>query len=224
LHHLSATLKDAVVTFDLESTDRLISTTRAVRKRLDFTRPVPREVVLECLRLGIQAPTGGNTQRWRWLVVDDPEKKMALAELYRRRAEPYMGGFEETPGVPGAGVVNSARFLAVHMHEVPVMVIPCLLDRVSEKPSVEEMTGYFGSIIPAVWSFQLALRSRGLGSAYTTLHLAYEAEAAALLGIPDTVTQAGLVPVAYTVGDEFKPAQRRPVEEITYFNGWKQMT
>jgi nitroreductase len=222
LHSLGRELHGSGVTFDLATTDRLLSTTRAVRKRLDLERPVPREVVLECLRLGIQAPTGGNTQRWRWIVVDDADTRMALADLYRRRAEPYMGGFEETPGVAGTGVVNSARYLAVHMHEVPVFVIPCLLDRVSATPTTEEMTGYFGSILPAVWSFQLALRSRGLGSAYTTLHLAYEQEAAAVLGIPDTVTQAGLIPVAYTKGDDFKPAQRRPVEEITYFNGWKQ--
>jgi nitroreductase len=119
-------------------------------------------------------------------------------------------------------MVDSAKYLSDHLHEVPVFVIPCQLDRVPDPATNEMMAGFYGSILPAVWSFQLALHSRGLGSAFTTLHLAYEHEAAQRLGIPDTVTQAALLPVAYTIGNEFKPAPRRPVEEITYFNAWKQ--
>lgn len=206
--------------FDTEETDRLLTTTRAVRKRLDFERPVPRAVVLDCLRIAIQAPTGGNTQRWRWIVVDDPARRAALAELYVRRGTPYMGAYD---GAPAASAVqDSARYLMSRMHEVPVLVVPCILDRLPADADVETTAGFYGSILPAVWSFQLALRSRGLGSVLTTLHLAYEREAGELLGIPDTVTQVAMIPVAYTVGEEFKPAQRRPVEEITYFDGWKQ--
>ena len=207
---------------DNTAVDHVLSTTRSVRKRLDLGRPVPRDVVLECLRLAIYAPTGGNTQGWRWVVVDDPHQRAQLATLYRRRAEPYLGGWRTvTPDEPNA-VLDSADYLAQHIHEVPVLVVPCLLGRLSDAPSTEDTAGFFGSILPAVWSFQLALRSRGLGSCFTTLHLAYEREAADLLGIPDTVTQAALIPVAYTKGDEFKPAARRPVEQITYWNRWKQ--
>ena len=206
---------------DNAAIDRILTTTRAVRKRLDLTRPVPRAVVLECLRLAIQAPTGGNSQGWRWLVVDDPDKRAAVAALYRKRAEPYLGGYRTAaPGVENS-VLDSSEYLTEHLHEVPVFVIPCLLGRLPETPSNEEGAGFYGSILPAVWNLQLALRSRGLGSVFTTLHLAYEREAGELLGIPDTVTQAALIPVAYTVGTEFKPAARRPVEEITYWNGWK---
>jgi nitroreductase len=209
--------------FDLPTVDSLLTTTRAVRKRLDLERPVPREVVLECLRLALQAPTGGNTQRWRWLVVDDPEVRAGLAELYRRAADPYLGAQKRAIEEAGRGgmdsILGSALYLSDHLHEVPVHVIPIALDRPPTAPA--DAAGWFGSIIPAAWSFQLALRSRGLGSAWTTLHLHYEKESAELLGLPDTVTQIALLPVAYTKGTDFKPGQRRPVEEVTYFNRWK---
>lgn len=207
---------------DYAPIDQVLTTTRAVRRRLDLGRPVPREIVLECLRLAIQAPTGGNAQGWRWLVVDDADKRAALAALYRRRAEPYLGGYRNlAPDAPNA-VLDSSEYLTEHLHEVPVFAIPCLLGRLSATPSNEEAAGFYGSILPAVWNLQLALRSRGLGSVFTTLHLAYEHEAGEILGIPDTVTQAALIPIAYTVGDDFQPARRRPVEEITYWNAWKQ--
>jgi len=204
-------------------TDQLLTTTRAVRKRLDLTRAVPREVVLECLRLAIQAPTGGNSQGWRWLVIDDDEKRAAIAALYQRRANPYLDGYRKLSDAPNT-VLDSSQYLTDHLHEVPVFVIPCILGRLPESPSNEEAAGFYGSILPGVWNFQLALRSRGLGSVFTTLHLAYEREAGELLGIPETVTQAALIPVAYTIGADFKPAARRPVEEITYWNGWKEMS
>jgi nitroreductase len=207
---------------DNAATDRILTTTRAVRKRLDLTRPVPRDVVMDCLRLAIQAPTGGNSQGWRWLVVDDADKRAAVAALYRKRAEPYLGGYRTAAPDVSNSVLDSSEYLTEHLHEVPVFVIPCLLGRLPSTPSNEEGAGFYGSIIPAVWNLQLALRSRGLGSVFTTLHLAYEREAGELLGIPETVTQAALIPVAYTVGTEFKPAARRPIEEITYWNGWKQ--
>ena len=120
------------------------------------------------------------------------------------------------------GVMQSSEYLAEHLADVPVHVIPCLLGRLPERPATVDAAGFYGSILPAVWSFMLALRSRGLGSVFTTLHLAYEREAGELLGIPDTVTQVALIPVAYTVGTDFKPAKRRPVEEITYANTWRE--
>ncbi|HEV3227804.1 MAG TPA: nitroreductase family protein [Acidimicrobiales bacterium] len=214
--------------FDLAQTDRLLTTTRSVRKRLDLSRPVPREVVLECLELALQAPTGGNTQRWRWMVVDDVDLRRELADLYRRSWGPYIKARREEFAAAGRGpnenIIDSSDYLAQHLHEVPVHVIPIALDRIPEGTDHGTVSGYFGSIIPAAWSFMLALRSRGLGSAWTTLHLAYEREAAQLLGIPDSVTQIALLPVAYTIGDEFKPARRKPAADVTYWNQWGEKT
>ena len=212
--------------FDLVTTDRLLSTTRAVRKRLDLEREVPRDVVLDCIRLSQQAPTGSNTQGWRWLVVTDAEKRLALAELYRKAGGAYLAAGRDQAKAGGHAqtgrVLDSAVYLAEHLQDVPVHVIPCLKGRLGEGVPSAMAAGFFGSIYPAVWSFQLALRSRGLGTVLTTLHLGHEAEAAELLGIPEDVTQCGLLPVAYTKGDDFKPAERRPPEHITYWNRWKQ--
>ena len=212
--------------FDLSQTDRLLTTTRSVRKRLDFGWPVPRDVVLECLGVATQAPTGGNSQPWRWLVVDDPRVKAQIGELYKKAHDPYMAANRETAEQAGraevmGSIMDSSQYLADHMHEVPVMVIPCLLGR-PEGLGQGEVAGLYGSILPAAWSLMLALRSRGLGSAWTTLHLTFEHEAAAVLGIPDTVTQVALIPVAYYTGDDFKPARRQPPEKVAYFNAWKQ--
>ncbi len=210
--------------FDLSQTDLLLTTTRAVRKRLDLTRPVPRELILDCIRVATQAPAGGNVQKWRWVVVDDPDTKAGLAELYRRAYAPYIemqrAAVAKVGRSDAGAIIDSSDHLANVLQDVPVLVIPCGLDRPPTEPAAA--AGWFGSLLPAVWSFMLAARSRGLGTAWTTLHLAYEREAAELLGIPDTVTQLALVPTAYTIGDTFKPGARRPAEEITYWNGWKQ--
>jgi uncharacterized protein (TIGR02118 family) len=209
--------------FDLDAVDRLLSTTRAVRKRLDLAKPVPREVVLECIRLSQQAPTGSNRQGWRWLVVTDAAKRKALAEIYKRGGAEYLEqALKATP--PGDAqtrrVYDSALWLVDHLHEVPVHVIPCALGRVNDSLPLGMRAGFYGSIYPAVWSFQLALRSRGLGSVLTTLHMNREEEAAELLGIPKDVTQVGLLPVAYTRGMDFKPAARPAPESITHFDRW----
>jgi nitroreductase len=208
--------------FDLAQTDALLSTTRAVRKRLDFDREVPDDVLLECLQLAVQAPTGSNRQGWRWMVIRDAEKKLALAEIYRRIGGAYLAeAAKNTPTDTQSGrVMDSANFLADRLQDVPVMVIPLIIGRLEDQ-TTNSAAGLFGSIVPAMWSFQLALRSRGLGSCYTTLHLGAEQEAAELLGIPEHFTQAGLLPVAYTLGTDFKPAQRPPVEEITYLDTYK---
>ena len=204
--------------FDLDTVDRLLTTTRAVRKRLDLSRSVPVEVILECLRLAIQAPSGTNAQTWRWLVVTDPEVKRGLAELYQNPPPPSAAPRRE-PNVADTAqqrrVAESARYLTEHMHEVPVMVVPCILE-------AGGAAGWAPSIYPAVWSFLLALRSRGLGSVITTVHLFRKSEAAELLGVPNGYAQACLLPVAYYTGDDFKPAVRRPVEEVTFLNHWGQ--
>ena len=210
--------------FDLSQTDALLSTTRAVRKRLDLERDVPDDVLLECLQLAVQAPTGSNRQGWRWLVVRDPEKKQGLAELYRQAGGDYLK--QAALDAQGQGqtsrVLDSANYLAQNFEKVPVMVIPMIIGRLDDE-NVNSAAGLFGSILPAVWSFQLALRSRGLGSCLTTLHLGLEKETAELLEIPDHITQAALLPVAYTIGTHFKPAARPPVAEITYLDTYKNM-
>src|SRR4051794_5833878 len=206
--------------FDLAETDRLLSTTRAVSRRLDLDRPVEPEVILECLRLAVQAPTGSNAQGWRWLVVTDPDKKAELARMYRESGLGYLEQAAATEDDPQTRrVYERARDLAGVLHRVPVMVIPCIDRRIDDVPPIVAASAY-GSILPAAWSFLLALRARGLGSTWTTLHLARERDAAELLGIPATVTQVALFPVAYTIGDEFKPAVRPPVETITFWDEW----
>lgn len=213
---------------DLETVDHLLTTTRAVRKRLDLDRPVPPEVIEECLQLAIHAPTGSNAQSWRFIVVTDAEKRARLAEIYAREWKAAYGGQIEKfadrtdeKSVRIRRMLDSASYLADTMHRVPVLVVPCILGRVDDGAPVGQWAGFMASIYPAVWSFQLALRSRGLGTVLTTMHLYSEAEAAEVLGIPETVTQAALLPVAYTKGTDFKPAPRRPATEITYWNGWK---
>jgi len=206
---------------DQQVCDELLNTTRSVRKRLDLTKPVPREVIDECLQLAIQAPTGSNVQGWRWIVIDDSDTRAALAALYRRSAEGYLSAASEQAS-SGADaqtqrVFSSAMYLMEHLQEVPVHLIPCIQ---GNPPNGLAGAGFYASIYPAVWSFQLALRARGLGSCLTTLHLAHADEAAALLGIPDGITQTALLPVAYTVGTDFKLARRSPVSEITHWNSW----
>ena len=213
------------MTLDTTAIDHVLSTTRAVRKRLDLDRPVERDVILECLRLAIQAPTGSNRQDWRFVVVTDPAIRARLAEIYNESALPYLGvsaanlGMASARTGPTNPVRDSAVYLSEVLHRVPVHVIPCVMRR----PEADDPAGtasIYGSIVPAAWSFMLALRSRGLGSVWTTLHLRNEPAAAELLGIPDGVSQVALIPVAYTIGEEFKPAKRPPVETVVSWDHW----
>jgi nitroreductase len=208
--------------FDLEMTDNLLATTRAVRKRLDLERPVPREVILECIALSMQAPTGSNTQGWRWVIVDDAGKRAALGELYRSAGSDYLAaGAAATQGAGQMGrVMSSALWLAENMGKVPVLAIPCVEGRFPDGAPHALIASQYGSIYPAVWSFQLALRARGLGSTMTTLHLLKEAEAAAILGLPENIMQVAMLPVAYTRGTDFKRAERPGPETIIHWNGW----
>jgi nitroreductase len=214
---------------DLTTADHLLTTTRSVRRRLDFSRPVEPEVIEACLEIALQAPTGSNSQGWQWIVVTDAGKRKALGDLYRKAFEPYAAASErraeklyaegDLRRAQAGRVRSSATWLSEHFHEAPVLVVPCIEGRV-EASGVAAQASLYGSILPAVWSFMLALRARGLGSAWTTLHLHHEKEAAALLGIPEKVTQAALLPVAYFTGDDFKPAKRLPAAEVTHWNGW----
>jgi nitroreductase len=209
------------------SVDEVLTTTRSVRKRLDFEKPVPREVLLECLQLAVQAPTGSNAQGWQWVFVEDADKKKALADIYRTNFAMYRQLPEpqytegDSRGHRRALVVSSAEYLAEHMHAAPWLLVPCLEGRVDEAPQLG--ASFWGSLLPAAWSYMLALRSRGLGSAYTTLHLLGDGEkqAAELLGIPfDKYSQGGLFPIAYTKGTDFRPAKRLPLEQVTHFDSW----
>ncbi|OBJ85371.1 nitroreductase family protein [Mycobacterium asiaticum] len=205
---------------DIASVDELLTTTRAVRKRLDLTRPVSREVILECIRLAMQAPTASNAQDWRWVVVTDPGKRAAIADIYRSVGAEYLAQAAATATDPQTQrVYRSAHALTDTLAQVPVHVVPCLSQPIDDSNRLVAASAW-ASIIPAGWSFLLALRSRGLGSVWTTMHLAKEREVADVLGIPPTVTQAALFPVAYTIGTDFRPAARPPAETITFWDGW----
>ena len=207
--------------------DELLSTTRAVRRRLDLTRPVEREVLEECLQLAQQAPTGGFAQNWHFVVVTDAEKRARLGELWRESGERYLAAAaRRAAGAAGDGSGQRARIgasvvhLLQHIGDVPVHLIPCVHGRTDGIPAWQQ-AGRFGSILPATWSFMLAARSRGLGTVWTTFHLARERESAELLGIPyDEVQQVALIPVAYTIGTEFRPGPRRPLDTMVHWDSW----
>jgi nitroreductase len=205
---------------DISSVDELLTTTRSVRKRLDLTRPVEREVILDCVRLAMQAPTASNAQDWRWLAVTDADKRAAIAEIYRSVGAEHLAQVASAESDPQTRrVYESALALTETLAKVPVHVIPCLTGRIDGTDQLVAASAW-ASIIPAGWSFLLALRSRGLGSVWTTMHLAKEREVGELLGIPETATQAALFPVAYTIGTDFRPAKRPPAETITFWNTW----
>ncbi len=203
--------------------DELLTTTRSVRKRLDLDRPVPLELVKECLQVALQAPTGGNTQSWHWIVVTDPELRAQIGEYYRRSYYAYRGSRGSVRGsaekqAATERVVTSSDWLADHMGEVPVLVIAAIF--ASEELPAENQAGLWGSLLPAAWSYQLAARARGLGTAWTTLHLAYEKEIAELLGIPPRVRQGVLLPTAYFKGETFRPAHREPLDTVLHVDHW----
>lgn len=208
--------------------DELLTTTRSVRRRLDLSRSVPRELIEECLTIALQAPSGSNRQSWQWLVITDAEQRAAVGAVYKRACDAYL----ESEGAAGKlfaddperssvqqRVHRSVAHLADRMGQVPALVIPCL-EVASGKLPDGNQAGLWGSLLPAAWSYMLAARSRGLGTAWTTLHLAYESEVAELLGLPANVYQAALIPTAYYTGDSFKPAPREPVSSVLHYDRW----
>jgi nitroreductase len=210
--------------------DELLSTTRSVRKRLDLTRPVERDLIVECLRMAQQAPSGGNRQGASFVVVTDPERRRALADIYRRAWDRYLAeGILGAPPAPTTDpskralqrkIGSSAKYLADHLAEVPVHVVPCHPGRTEDRPMVAQASA-FGSVLPAVWSFMLAARARGLASAWTTIHLFYEREAAEVLGIPfEEVSQVALIPLAHAIGTDFKAGAREPLDSFVHWDSW----
>ncbi len=210
--------------------DDLLATTRSVRKRLDLTRPVERELIVECLQMAQQAPSGGNRQGASFVVVTDTGRRQALADVYRRAwdrylAEGILGGPPTRTADPTKRdlqrrIGSSAKYLADHLAEVPVHVVACHPGRTEDRAQVAQASA-FGSVLPAVWSFMLAARARGLGTAWTTIHLFYEREAAEILGIPfDEVSQVALIPLAHTLGTDFKPGAREPLDGFVHWDTW----
>jgi nitroreductase len=206
--------------------DELLTTTRSVRKRLDLTRPVPENLIRDCLEVALQAPSGSNRQDWHWIVVTDADQRRAVGEVYRRSTEEYLASassadklFADDPARAPvqARVGSSVAYLAEHMAEVPVLVLPCL--EVARLPTGNQAE-YWGSLLPAAWSYMLAARARGLGTAWTSLHLVYEEEVAAILGLPDGIRQAALIPTAYYTGTDFRPASRQPLDEVLHWDRW----
>ena len=220
---------------DVASIDYVLTTTRSVRKRLDLTRPVEPEVIEQCIDIAVQAPTGLLGQTWHFIVVSDPTKRAALADIYRRAVDDYNLG-KDVPDQYLAGVLQRPRddvrseqldrlfessvYLFEHIVEVPVIVIPCIEGRM-ENAGPPAQASLYASIFPATWSFMLALRARGLGSVLTTIHVPFEHEIADVLGIPDHLTQAAFLPVAYTKGLEFKRAKRVPGRDCTHWDTWE---
>lgn len=205
---------------DRRTVDALLTTTRAVRDRLVFDVAVDEDVVLECVELALQAPIGSGRERGRWVVVTDDELKRQVADVYRAAGEDRFRRTAEKAEDPRRRrLYQSATRLAENLHRVGAIVIPCVEGRVDGQGNAVA-AGFYGSILPAVWSFQLALRSRGLGSCWTSVHLKQEARMAQVLGIPSTYTQVALIPVAPTVGDRFAAAARRPLRETVALNGF----
>lgn len=207
--------------------DELLTTTRTVRKRLDLTRPVPLDLIKECLEIALQAPSGSNRQGWQWIVVTDPELRRQIGEIYKDVTESYLTSqgsaaqlFSDDPdrAAVQARVGSSAEWLGNHMGEVPVLMIPCI--KAERTLPAGNQAGLWGSLLPAVWSYALAARARGLGTAWTTLHLAREADVAEILGIPAGFHQGALIPTAYFTGETFKPAAREPIDNILHLDRW----
>jgi nitroreductase len=210
------------------SADEVLTTTRAVRKRLDFDTPVSREVIEECLDIALQAPSGSNSQGWHWVMVTDPAKKKGLADIYKENFQEYAKVAQSNSYQEGDlrhtqrdKITESATYLVENFHRAPVIMVPCISGKLDKAPTFRAASAW-GSLLPAVWSFMLAARERGLGTAWTTIHLIGDGERQAkeLLGIPDGVTQAGMFPIAYTIGTDFKPAKRLPLDPILHWDRW----
>ncbi|GAB3451565.1 nitroreductase family protein [Actinophytocola sediminis] len=190
-----------------------MTTTRAVRRRLDLTRPVARRVVVDCVRVAQQAPCGSGVFGQHWVLVTDSALRAEIARYYRLSCAAY-----PLPRGMGARSVDSAAYLAERFAEVPVLALACVE---TGRPLPEgSQVSLWAAVLPSVWSYQLAARSRGLGTVLTTRHLMYANEIAELLGIPAGVHQAALVPTAYYRGETFRPANRPPTESVTHFDRW----
>jgi nitroreductase len=208
------------------SPDELLTTTRTVRKRLDLSRPVPLDLIRECLEVALQAPSGSNRQGWHWMVITDEKSRRAIGDYYRQSVASYLKSpgaaaalFEDDPqrNAVQRRVGESVAYLGAHMGEVPVLIIPCIS---APRLRAESQAGLWGSLLPAAWSYMLAARARRLGTAWTTLHLRYEKGISELLGMPPDIRQGALIPTAYYTGDTFQLAPRQPLDEVLHINSW----
>jgi nitroreductase len=206
--------------------DQLLTTTRSVRKRLDLTRDVPIDLVRECLEVALQAPSGSNRQGWHWMVITDENSRRVIGNYYRQAVASYLKSSgsaatlfadDQERNAVQRRVGDSVAYLGEHMGEVPVLVIPCVR---APGLSAGSQAGLWGSLLPAAWSYMLAARARGLGTAWTTLHLRHETEISELLGIPTDIRQGALIPTAYYTGDTFRPARRQPLDDVLHINSW----
>jgi nitroreductase len=211
---------------DTLSVDELLTTTRAVRRRLDLNRPVPLQLVKECVRIAMHAPSSSNRQDYGFVCVSDPARRTAIAELYNRSVEaavtkPVVYDAGDVRGPAQDRTRSAGLFMREHLAEVPWIIIPCIERKRAADSDSHDLASLYGSVMPAFWSFMLAARARGLGTVFTTRHLTFEAETAEILGIPyESVTQVGMTPLAYYTGNTFKPAQRVPVDEIFHLDHW----
>jgi nitroreductase len=224
-----------VASIDLASVDHVLNTTRAVRKRLDLRRPVEPEILERCIEIATQAPTGLYGETWHFVVVTESEQRAAIAALVKKIADGiFSGTLSPDPYLARLHMVSaedprfarqqrmyaSGLYLINHLHEVPVLVLSCIEGRV-ETAGPGAQASLYGSILPATWSLMLALRARGLGSVLITGHIEHcERGIAKILDIPDDITQAALLPVAYFTGADFKPAKRAPAQKRTHWNRW----
>lgn len=209
------------------SAEELLTTTRAVRHRLDLDRPVDPALLRRCVEIALQAPSGRNEQGWNFVIVTEPQRRAALAELWRRglgqgdspMSEAALRRAYRTPGSMEK-VWSGLRHLGANLHRAPALVVPCIEGR-TDGLGADRQASRWASLLPAVWSFMLAARLHGLGTVWTTGNMAVEREVAELLGIPyDSVMQAAVIPVAHTIGTEFTPAPRAPVDEVLHWNKW----
>lgn len=225
LTHNQAAIMNFMPTLPL-TPDELLTTTRSVRKRLDLTRPVPLELIRECLEVALQAPSASNRQGWQWMVITDESVRQVIGDYYRQAVESYLKSprsaaalFADDPARNAVQrrVGGSVAYLGEHMGDVPILVIPCI-----SAPNLRAggQAGLWGSLLPAAWSYMLAARARGLGTAWTTLHMRYEKEISELLGIPADIRHGVLIPTAYYIGDTFKPAPRQPLDAVLHINTW----
>ena len=206
--------------------DELLTTTRAVRKRLDFDKPVSDDVIRECVAAAMQSPSGSNMMTMSFVIVKDAAKRKAIGDVYKACYDMYksmdgvyIGSIDKGDASANAQQkrsASSADFLGEHMGDAPALVIAC-----TEGAPAMMSASMLGNILPGMWSFMLAARARGMGTAWTTVHLMMEQQVADILGIPfETVQQVCLSPLAYTKGTDFKPAERPAADSIIHWNGW----
>ena len=212
--------------FDVKHTDTLLTTNRAVRKRLDLSRLVEEQQIKKCLEISQQAPVGSNCQGWQWVIITDKGKRRIIANYYRQDADNYLeegkNSARDKDDDQDLKVFDSAKYFADNMEDILLLVIPCIdTSHMALHAPARKWLSLGGSIFPAIWSFQLALRARGLGSCITTFHLSYGREISKIIGIPETFAQVALLPVAYNKETYFKPAKRPPVSEIIHWNSWE---